>query len=138
MEESIAEKFVEAAKTVFEKAGQALGTNPLDSNTKLGPVVDKLQFDRVMSFVEAGKKSATLVTGGNRCGTKGCFIEPTLFLNPGEDSTIWKEEIFGPVLSIRTFKAEAEAVEAANDTTYGLAGELAPIQHRSHTSHNDH
>lgn len=75
-----------------------------------------------MSYVEAGKTSATLLTGGNRSGTKGCFIEPTLFLNPRNDSPIWKEEIFGPVLSIRTFKTESEAIEIANDTAYGLAG----------------
>lgn len=122
VEESIAEKFIEAVKVVFEAAAKGLGSNPLDPGTKLGPVVDKLQFDRIMSYVEAGKKSATLLTGGNRSGTKGRFIEPTLFLNPENDSPIWKEEIFGPVLTIKTFKTESEAIEAANDTTYGLAG----------------
>lgn len=129
VEESIADKFIEAAKAVFEASGKALGSDPLDSGTKLGPVVDKIQFDRIMSYIEAGKTSATLLTGGKRSGTKGCFIEPTLFLNPSDDSPIWKEEIFGPVLTIKTFKTESEAIEIANDTTYGLAGMSIILPH---------
>lgn len=101
-----------------------MGPSPLEMTTQHGPVVDKQQFDRIMSFIEAGKSSATLLHGGNRIGSKGCFIEPTLFLNPSSDSRIWKEEIFGPVLTVKTFKTEEEAIELANDTDYGLAGKL--------------
>lgn len=93
-------------------------------STAHGPVVDKAQFDRIMSYVEIGKQSATLVTGGSRKGSKGCFIEPTLFVNPEKGSRIWKEEIFGPVLTIKIFKTEEESIELANDTTYGLAANV--------------
>lgn len=123
VEESIAEKFLGATKAIFEAAGKGMGADPLAMTTQHGPVVDKLQFDRIMSFIDAGKKSATLLSGGNRIGSKGCFIEPTLFLNPSSDNPIWKEEVFGPVLTVKTFKTEEEAIESANDTVYGLAGE---------------
>jgi aldehyde dehydrogenase (NAD+) len=94
----------------------------LSPNTFLGPLADRIQYDRVMSFLEAGKKSgAEILTGGARKGEKGNFIEPTIFLNPDTKSTIYTDEIFGPVLSIKTFKTEEEALDLANDTTYGLA-----------------
>jgi aldehyde dehydrogenase (NAD+) len=64
------------------------------------------------------------VTGGVRKGDKSNFIEPTIFLNPPTESTIYKEEIFGPVLVLKTFATEKEEVELANDTNYGLAGKF--------------
>ena len=64
-----------------------------------------------------------LVIGGARKGDKGCFIEPTIFLNPALDSPIYKVEIFGPVLVVKTFKTEEEVIEMANNTTYGLVCE---------------
>lgn len=118
---------------MFEQAGAELGGDPLDLATKHGPVVDRLQFDRVMSYIEKGKAVAQLLVGGNRKGTKGCYIEPTLFVNPAEDSAIWREEIFGPVLTVKTFRTEDEAVELANNTSYGLAGKFnIHFQHRMH------
>lgn len=122
MHEKIADRFIAAVKAIFEQAGAELGGNPLDLTTKHGPVVDRLQFNRVMSYIEKGKASAQLLVGGKRKGTAGCYIEPTLFVNPDDDSPIWKEEIFGPVLTVKTFKTEDEAVELANNTSYGLAG----------------
>lgn len=122
VQEKISEKFIEAVKTEFEKASLTLGSDPLDKSTTLGPIADKAQFKRVMSFIDDGKKSAQLLTGGARKGDKGCFIEPTIFLNPADDSWIYKEEIFGPVLVIKTFKTEDEVVALANNTTFGLAG----------------
>lgn len=78
-----------------------------------------------MSFLESGKSSgAEVLTGGIRKGNKGCFIEPTIYLNPDAKSTIYTDEIFGPVLTIKTFKTEEEAIEMANDTTYGLAASI--------------
>lgn len=96
--------------------------------TQHGPIVDKLQYDRIMSYIEKGKASATLLTGGKRKGSKGCYIEPTLFVDPAFDSPVWREEIFGPVLTMKTFKAEAEAIELANDTEYGLACEWCQVE----------
>ncbi|KAM0273140.1 hypothetical protein ACHAQH_008489 [Verticillium albo-atrum] len=129
VQESIAPRFIEAIKAIFEQARDGMGGSPLEMSTQHGPVVDKSQFDRIMGYIEKGKQTAELLTGGKRKGTKGCFIEPTLFVNPTADSPIWKEEIFGPVLTIKTFKTEEEAIELANDTVYGLACRTPPSEH---------
>ena len=121
VQEQIADRLCSAVQNVFEEAGKGLGANPLDMTTQHGPVVDKLQFERIMSYIEKGRHSAQLITGGARKGTKGYFVEPTLFLNPNRDSPIWNEEIFGPVLTMKTFKTEEEAIQLANDSLYGLA-----------------
>ena len=97
----------------------------LDPKTALGPLADKAQFQRVMDFLDSGKDSgAEILTGGVRKGDKGCFIEPTIYVNPNKTATIYTDEIFGPVLTVRTFKTEEEAIELANDTTYGLAASI--------------
>lgn len=89
----------------------------------LGPLANKDQFNRVVGYLEQGMLDAERVTGGGRHGTTGLFIEPTIFLidSNSNDSKIYREEIFGPVLTIRTFKTEEEAVALANDTSYGLS-----------------
>jgi aldehyde dehydrogenase (NAD+) len=87
----------------------------------IGPLADKKQFDTVMSFIESGKQEAELLTGGTRKGDKGNFIEPTIFVNPNKDAKIIREEIFGPVVAIQTFKTEEEAIDMANNTSYGLS-----------------
>ncbi|KAL1608355.1 hypothetical protein SLS60_003296 [Paraconiothyrium brasiliense] len=120
VEESIAPRFVEELKKQYEQLAHATG-DPADANTFLGPLVDGKQFERVMSFLDIGKSEAELVTGGMRRGKKGFYIEPTIFLNPKDDARIYREEIFGPVMTIRTFKTEEEAVKLANDTAYGLS-----------------
>ncbi|KAF2637829.1 aldehyde dehydrogenase [Massarina eburnea CBS 473.64] len=118
--EDIAEGFVAELKVRFQQFAQASG-QPLDEKTFLGPLADVKQFDRVMGFLEVGKKEAELVTGGVRRGDSGYYIEPTIFLNPKDDARIYREEIFGPVITIRTFKTEEEAIRLANDTSFGLA-----------------
>ncbi|KAK7705728.1 hypothetical protein SLS57_009927 [Botryosphaeria dothidea] len=124
VQENIADRFTAAVKGIFESASKTLGSDPLDPSTELGPVVDKGQFDRIMSYVEIGKQSATLLAGGARKGAKGQFIEPTIFFNPQKSSRIVREEIFGPVLTIQTFKTEEEAIELANGSVYGLAANI--------------
>jgi aldehyde dehydrogenase (NAD+) len=118
--EDIAESFIKELKTRFEQLAQAMG-QPADANTFLGPLVDGKQFERVMSFLDIGKEEAELLTGGARHGDRGWYVQPTIFLNPKDDARIYREEIFGPVLTIRTFKTEEEAIELANDTSYGLS-----------------
>jgi len=87
-----------------------------------GPVVDKVQFDKVMGYIESGKKQGAKVEiGGARDGDKGFFIQPTVFSNVTDDMTIAKEEIFGPVLQCMQFSTIDEAVERANNTVFGLA-----------------
>ena len=63
---------------------------------------------------------AELVVGGVRYGDTGCFMEPTVFLNPKDDAQIYKEEIFGPVAIVKTFETEEEVIRLANDTEFGL------------------
>lgn len=129
VEQSIAKSFCESLKTIFESARKGMvDADPLDPATQHGPVVDQHQFKRIMNYIEQGKKSAELVTGGGQIGSKGTFIEPTIFLEPPSESSIWQEEIFGPVLTVKTFNTEEEAIELANETDYGLAGRDNPLR----------
>ncbi|APZ44165.1 aldehyde dehydrogenase [Acidihalobacter ferrooxydans] len=98
--------------------------DPLDPATRVGAIVDDLQLDRVLGYIEAGKQAgATVRLGGGRMFTEsgGYFVAPTIFDNVRNDMPIAQEEIFGPVLSTLAFEDEEEAVRLANDTPYGLA-----------------
>ncbi|KXV02850.1 aldehyde dehydrogenase [Caballeronia megalochromosomata] len=98
--------------------------NGLKDGVLLGPIVSKGQLDKVRDAVERGvREGARLVTGGGRPAhlDKGYFMEPVVFANVSADSWIWNEEIFGPVVCIRAFDDEAEAVRSANDSRFGLA-----------------
>ena len=98
--------------------------NGLEQGVLLGPLVSRSQYDKVLAAVVRGKEDgARLVTGGNRPANldKGYFMEPVVFADVPEDSWIWREEIFGPVVCIRPFDDEAEAVRSANDSRFGLA-----------------
>jgi len=87
----------------------------------LGPQVDKIQFDKILGYIEKGKQEgATLALGGNRLGDKGYFVQPTVFKDVTDDMTIAKEEIFGPVMQLMKFKTLDEAISRANATHYGL------------------
>ncbi|KAI9817875.1 MAG: hypothetical protein M1827_000994 [Pycnora praestabilis] len=122
--EDIAPQFITALKAQFEAASATLGADPMEPTTILGPLPDQAQLDSVMSFIEQGKKDAELIVGGNRKGETGWFVEPTIFFNPPTESQIWREEIFGPVLCVRTFSTEEEAIELANDTVFGLSAAI--------------
>jgi acyl-CoA reductase-like NAD-dependent aldehyde dehydrogenase len=99
--------------------------DPLDPKTRLGAIASKSQMERVLGYIETGKKEgATLVAGGSRAdiGTgKGYFLQPTVFDNVTPEMTIAREEIFGPVLATIEFSDLDEAIAKANDTPYGLA-----------------
>lgn len=119
VEEKIHEKFV---SRLVERAKQRRLGDPFDPATTQGPQVDKDQFDKIMDYIGRGKKAgAQCVTGGNREGTTGFFIQPTVFDNVTDDMDIATDEIFGPVLSVLPFKDIDEVVERANKTLYGLA-----------------
>ncbi|HFB65886.1 MAG TPA: aldehyde dehydrogenase family protein [Aeromonadales bacterium] len=90
----------------------------------LGPLVNKMQYDKVLDAIKKGvEQGAKIATGGQRpVGfEKGYFIEPTIFTDMSEDSWIWNEEIFGPVVCIKSFETEEEAIHLANDSRFGLA-----------------
>ena len=100
--------------------------NPLDPSTRLGPMATVEHADRVAGFIEAGRQSGRLVTGGGQLthGASRAYIQPTVFADVASDATIVREEIFGPVLVVQTFRDEDEAVALANDTPYGLAASV--------------
>ena len=103
----------------MKAAASDLG-DPQDLSVKMGPLVDASQFERVKAMIEKGANEAELVVGGVRHGKTGCYMEPTVFLNPKAGADIYKQEIFGPVAVIRTFDTEEEVLQMANDTEYGL------------------
>src|ERR1700758_2467905 len=98
--------------------------DPRDKDVTLGPLASKKQYERVQEYIQSGiEEGAELVIGGEGHPTgleSGNFIKPTVFAKVTRDMRIGKEEIFGPVLSIMTYKTEAEAIELANDTEFGL------------------
>jgi aldehyde dehydrogenase (NAD+) len=98
--------------------------NPMDKDTNIGPLVSEEQQERVLKYIEIGKKEgARLVHGGKIPeGLNGYFVEPTLFAEVTNEMTIAKEEIFGPVLSVIKVSDEQEALSVANNSLFGLAG----------------
>jgi aldehyde dehydrogenase (NAD+) len=119
VEDSIHDQFVEK---VLKKAKSQKVGDPFDPETTQGPQVSQEQCDRIMGYIDAGKKEgAKLLTGGKRIGSKGYFIEPTVFDNVKDEMKIAREEIFGPVMNILRFKDMSEVIRRGNQTFYGLA-----------------
>ncbi len=119
--EKIAPQFMEAMKGAMKQMG--VSADPTAEGTARGPQVDKLQFDRVMGYLNLAKQEGLdIQLGGARENNKntGFFIEPTIIANAPEESRVMKEEIFGPVVCINTFSDESEVLAKANDTEYGL------------------
>lgn len=124
VEESIYDKFV---SRYVERAKQINVGPGDDPNTEMGPLVSQQHLEKVLNYIEIGKEEgARIACGGNRIMQdgleKGYFVEPTVFVDVNPDMRIVREEIFGPVVVIQKFKDEAEAIELANNTDYGLAG----------------
>ena len=120
VEKGIAPKLIDRLSAEAKKIKIGDG---MAAGTLLGPLVSKSQYEKVLGFIEAGKKEATLVTGGGRPSNlnEGYFLEPTIFADVVPSARIWREEIFGPVLAVTTFDTEAEAIGLANDSEFGLA-----------------
>jgi aldehyde dehydrogenase (NAD+) len=98
--------------------------DPLDPATQIGPIATKSEYDKILTYVQAGKDSSARLTAGGgtrKINGKGLFIEATVFADATNDLKISREEIFGPVLPVIPFKDEEEAIRLANDTSYGLA-----------------
>ena len=100
--------------------------DPLDENTRCGPMVSAKQQASVRNYIQSAmEEGATLVAGGTEMPDgidTGFFVRPTAFADVTPDMTIWKEEVFGPVLTITTYQSEEEALSLANDSIYGLSG----------------
>jgi aldehyde dehydrogenase len=122
IQESIYDKFIER---VVQRVAAIKQGNPLDTDTMMGAQASSMQMEKIMSYLQVGKaEGAQVLIGGDRAKltgdlADGYYIQPTLFKGHN-DMRIFREEIFGPVLAVTTFKDEAEALAIANDTQYGL------------------
>ncbi|KAJ6509903.1 NAD-aldehyde dehydrogenase [Mycena vitilis] len=120
VQESIHDKFVEL---LVSKVKELVYGNGLDAKSHGGPVVSKIQYDRVWSYIEAGKQEgANVAVGGTKRTGKGFFVDPTIFTDIRPDMKIVKEEASVPIVD--AFKTEEEAISLANDTNYGLGAGL--------------
>jgi aldehyde dehydrogenase (NAD+) len=118
--ESIYDQVVDTVAMVAK--GMTVG-DPWDPANVSGPLINEAALHRVLGIIERAKADgARLVTGGNRIGDKGYFIEPTVFADVDPDSDLAQNEVFGPVLAITKFSTEEEAIAIANNTKYGLSG----------------
>lgn len=119
VEEPLYKDFVEAS---VERAKKLKVGDPFDSSTGQGPQVDETQMNKILGYIKSGKQDgAKLCAGGSRVGSRGYFVEPTVFADVQDGMKIAREEIFGPVMSILKFKNEQEVIERANSSEYGLA-----------------
>ncbi|GLJ48730.1 hypothetical protein SUGI_1027600 [Cryptomeria japonica] len=119
VQEGIYDEFV---KKAVERAKKQMIGDPFLPGVEHGPQIDKAQFDKILEYIEFGKKEkATLLTGGQIWGDRGFYIEPTIFCDVKDTMKIAQEEIFGPVMSILKFKSIEEVIERGNKTMYGLA-----------------
>jgi aldehyde dehydrogenase len=122
IQESIYDKFMER---VLKRVAAIVQGNPLDTDTMMGAQASKEQMAKIMSYMDVGQQEgAELLIGGKQAHLggdleSGYYVQPTLFKGNNK-MRIFQEEIFGPVLAVTTFKDEAEALELANDTLYGL------------------
>jgi len=99
--------------------------DPKDADTIIGPMIEQKHFDKVSQYIQLAKEEgAKLIYGGYASDEEGFFIEPTIFSEVTAEMSIFKEEIFGPILAVTTFDSEQEAIQLANDTEYGLAASI--------------
>jgi betaine-aldehyde dehydrogenase len=122
--QEILEPFLER---LLAKARSIKVAGPGNEDAEMGPLVNQAQYRRVVAHIEAGKDSgARLLCGGVRPADqpRGYFLTPAIFTNVPLDSALWREEIFGPVLCVRGFSSQAEAIALANDTQFGLVASV--------------
>lgn len=112
----------EVLQRVVELTKELVVGDPAERETFVGPVIDQAAYDKIMKYIEIGKKEGKLVTGGTGDNSKGYFIQPTIFADVDPKAVIMQEEIFGPVVAFTKAKDFDEAIEIANNTEYGLTG----------------
>jgi aldehyde dehydrogenase (NAD+) len=117
--EAIYDQFLELFK---KRAEENKVGDPFHPETFQGPQVSQVQYDRIMNYIADGKTAgAKVITGGDRHGDEGYYIQPTIFADVHGDMTIVREEIFGPVCTVQKVRDEEEAIRVANDTNYGIS-----------------
>ncbi len=124
----VAEELEEEFLARLQKRAQAIRVaDPFDADVEMGALVNQAQYQRVLGHIDRGLSAgARLLCGGNRPADlpRGYFLQPTVFTDVPLDSALWCEEIFGPVLCVRSFSSEAEAIALANDTPFGLVASV--------------
>jgi betaine-aldehyde dehydrogenase len=111
----------ELVALLAQRVTQTVVGDPFAAGVQMGPLTNRGQYERVQRSIAQGKASgARLVIEGSAPSGPGYFVKPTLFVDVPSDSVLWREEIFGPVLCVRSFDTEEEAVRVANDTEFGL------------------
>jgi len=119
---SVADDFI---KAFAEKVKAMVIGDPLEEKTEVGPLVNQAALEEIEGQVEdAKRKGARICTGGRRWGRKGYFYEPTVISNTSKDMRCVSEEVFGPVAAVIVVASDAEAIEAANNTEFGLGGSV--------------
>jgi len=119
VEESVHEEFVDR---IVEAANNRKLGNPFDTETDQGPQVDQAQFDKILHYIDKGKEEGAVCrAGGARHGDQGYFVEPTVFEKVTDEMSIATDEIFGPVMTVFSFKDVEEVIRRGNDTCFGLA-----------------
>jgi len=120
VQEGIADKLLKKLK---ERMETLIVGDPLDKNTDIGAINSKMQYDKINEYLEIGvNEGATIHQSSVDIPENGYFCKPTLFTDVGQSNRIVQEEIFGPVLTVQTFRTPEEAIEKANNTPFGLAG----------------
>lgn len=122
--DELADEFLNRLQARAEKIRVA---DPFDPDVEMGSLVNQAQYQRVLGHIDRGLSAgAKLVCGGNRPADlpRGYFLQPTVFTEVPLDSALWCEEIFGPVLCVRSFSSEAEAIALANDSQFGLVASV--------------
>lgn len=124
----VADELEEEFLRRLQKRAQAIRVaDPFDADVEMGALVNQAQYQRVLGHIDRGLSAgARLICGGNRPAdlTRGYFLQPTVFTDVPLDSALWCEEIFGPVLCVRSFATEAQAIALANDTPFGLVASV--------------
>ncbi|WP_413797133.1 5-carboxymethyl-2-hydroxymuconate semialdehyde dehydrogenase [Streptomyces iranensis] len=115
--------YEEFTRRLAERAEQVVVGPPSDPATEVGALVHPEHYERVLNYIGIGRREANLIAGGSRPDhlTEGNYVQPTVFADVARDARIFQEEIFGPVVAVAPFDTEAEAIELANATPYGLA-----------------
>lgn len=119
VQEGISDEFTKRYKAALEERAKKIN-DPEKDDTLMGPLVDEAQFRRVSGFLERGVQTRSLLTGGQRVGDKGFYVQPTVFTGVEPGAELYREEIFGPVSILNFFKTEEEVLQKANATEYGL------------------